>query len=260
MKVSFSIIVLTKDRNQFLKKAINSIQLQKKKPIEILVLDNSPSKTAKLLCSENKYSKKIKYFSLSKINNVAKLRNLLAKKAKGNYLAFLDDDDYWQKNYLSESTKIIKKNNIEFIITNIAGVKNKKKNKHTSFKKRKPLNIKDFLIINPGVFCSNVIINRSIFLKLGGFDPKVSGSCDKDLIIRILENNISYKINDKYLVNYSLHTNQWSSNPRKVIIQKLLFYLKYLRKYSIIEHLIMIKVLLSLIIQIFFRLRKFNSI
>ena len=102
MKVLFSIIVLTKDRNKFLKKAINSIQIQKKKPIEILILDNSPSKTAKLLCLEKKYSKKIKYFSLLKINNVAKLRNLLAKKAKGNYLAFLDDDDYWQENYLRE--------------------------------------------------------------------------------------------------------------------------------------------------------------
>ena len=212
MKVLFSIIVLTKDRNKFLKKAINSIQIQKKKPIEILILDNSPSKTAKLLCLEKKYSKKIKYFSLSKINNVAKLRNLLAKKAKGNYLAFLDDDDYWQENYLSESTKIIKQNKVKFIITNIIGIKNKKKIKLTGFKKRKPLNVKDFLIINPGVLCSNIIINRSIFLKLGGFDSKVSGSCDKDLIIRVLENNISYKINDMYLVNYTLHTNQWSSN------------------------------------------------
>ena len=260
MKVLFSIIVLTKDRNEFLKKAINSIQLQKKKPIEILILDNSPSKAAKPICLEKKYSKKIKYFSLSKINNVAKLRNLLAKKAKGNYLAFLDDDDYWQENYLSESIKIIKKNKVEFIITNIVGIKNKKKIKLTSFKKSKPLSVKDFLIINPGVLCSNIIINRSIFLKLGGFDSKVSGSCDKDLIVRVLENNISYKINDMYLVNYSLHTNQWSSNPVKVIIQKLLFYIKYLGKYSLIEHLIMIKVLLSLIIQIFFRLRKFNSI
>lgn len=260
MKILFSIIILTKDRNKFLKKAINSIQFQKKKPIEILILDNSLSATAKSLCLEKKYSKNIKYFSLTKINNVARLRNFLAKKAKGNYLAFLDDDDYWDQNYLWESLKIIKRNKIALLITNIIAHKNKKKIKLTNFRKLKPLNIKDFLIINPGTLCSNIIINKSVFLKLGGFDSKVSGSCDKDLIIRVLENNISYEINNMYLVNYSLHINQWSSNPTKVIIQKFLFYQKYFGKYSIVDHLTMIKVLLKLMIQIFFRFKKFNSI
>lgn len=259
MKIIFSVIILTKNRNDFLKKALDSTQLQTKKPFEVLVLDNSLSMTAKSLCLKKKYHKFIKYFSLNKINNVAKLRNFLANKAKGNYLAFLDDDDYWDKKYLFECSKIIKKNNFELIITNINGVK-KKKIKFTNFKKFIPLKIKDFLIVNPGTFCSNIIINKSSFLKLKGFDPKVSGSCDKDLIIKALENNISYKINYKYLVNYSLHANQWSSNPAKIIKQKILFYYKYIKKYSLIEHFIMIRLLLRLIIQIIFKSRVFNSI
>jgi len=108
--------------------------------------------------------------------------------------------------------------------------------------------------------CSNIIINKSSFLKIKGFDPKVSGSCDKDLIIKALEKNISYEINNKYLVNYSLHVNQWSTNPAKVIKQKLLFYYKYIGKYSLIEHFIMIRLLLRLIMQIILKSKIFNSI
>ena len=260
MKINFSVIILTKNRNDFLKIGLDSLNKQKIKPQEILVLDNSPQKNAFGICQKMNFFKLIKYFSSSEMKNVAIMRNFLTMKAKGNYLAFLDDDDYWDKNYLYDSLEIIKKTNTKLLITNILSIKNNRKFKFTYFKKNKFLRIKDFLITNPGTLCSNLIIKKSEFLKLKGFDSSVSGSCDKDLIIKVLKNKIDYKINEKYLVNYYLHTNQWSSNPIRVIKQKLLFYKKYFNQYSFIDHLRMIKVLTYLIFKIIFNSKKFNSI
>ena len=260
MKIYFSVIILTKNRNDFLKIALESLNKQKIKPQEILVLDNSHQKNAFGICQKMNIFKLIKYFSSTNMKNVASMRNFLSKKAKGNYLAFLDDDDYWDKNYLYDSHEVIKKTNTKLLITNILGIQDNKKLKFTNFKKNEIFRINDFLIINPGTLCSNLIIKKSEFLKLKGFDSNVHGSCDKDLIIKVLKNKIDYKINEKYLVNYYLHINQWSSNPLRVIKQKLLFYKKYFHYYFFIDHLRMIKVLTYLIFKIIFDSKKFNSI
>ena len=50
-------------------------------------------------------------------------------------------------------------------------------------------NIEDYLFKNPGMLCSNLIIKKSCFTNLEGYDDKIEGAADKDLFIRAVLKN-----------------------------------------------------------------------
>jgi glycosyltransferase involved in cell wall biosynthesis len=88
-----SAVITTHDRLQLLKRAIESVQNQTYKNIELIVVDDWSSDGTKEFCE----SQNLKYIYIppeeSKGGNHA--RNLGIKNAIGEYIAFLDDDDYW---------------------------------------------------------------------------------------------------------------------------------------------------------------------
>lgn len=229
--INFSVIIPTHNRNVFLKRAIRSTLSQKKKPLEIIVIDDcNNSETRKIIdrfIKENKHTS-IRYLKNATQNNALISRNLGATKAKGKYIAFLDDDDFWHKNYLYDAHKNIKKMKIDIIIYNTLNFFSKKK---IQSNKSIPLNFKidDYLIYNPGVLCSNVIIKKKIFLNLKGYDLKVSGGADKDLFIRCVLLKKKYFISNKSYVYLQNHSDQWSKKHKLILIQKFLFFKKYLK-------------------------------
>tara|TARA_A100001015_G_scaffold167064_1_gene185733 strand:+ start:4189 stop:4959 length:771 start_codon:yes stop_codon:yes gene_type:complete len=231
--VNFSVIIPTHNRNIFLNRAIKSTLKQKKKPIEILVIDDcnnsETKKTVKEFTGRHKNTS-IKYLKNKISNNALISRNFGAANAKGNYIAFLDDDDFWHKNYLFDASKNIKKRGVDIIIYHTLNFFSKKKIKSN---KKIPLifNIEDYLHYNPGVVCSNVIIKKKIFLDLKGYDYKISGGADKDLFIRGILLKKSYFISNKKYVYLQNHPNQWSKKHKLILLQKILFFKKYFKYY-----------------------------
>lgn len=58
---------------------------------------------------QNFKNSKIKFFQLRNKGIIAKSRNFGIKKSEGEYLAFLDSDDFWIKSKLSFCHNIIKR-------------------------------------------------------------------------------------------------------------------------------------------------------
>ena len=65
---------------------------------------------------------------------------------------------------------------------------------------------KDFLIKNPGCVISNLVVNKELFIGLGGFDEYIHPSNDKDFIIRALYFGYNYDVVEENLVNLRRHT------------------------------------------------------
>lgn len=86
-----SFIILTRNRKDLLKKCLDSLKKYERSNQIIVVDNNSEDGTLEML---EKYKKDIQLIKNRKNLGVGKGRNIGIKKAKGDYLIFLDDDTY----------------------------------------------------------------------------------------------------------------------------------------------------------------------
>lgn len=85
-----SVVITTHNRDKELKRAIESVVNQSYKHIELIVIDDNPTKSTKKII--NQYKKSLEYIE-SNQRGLTFSRNKGLKIAKGNFVVFLDDDD-----------------------------------------------------------------------------------------------------------------------------------------------------------------------
>ena len=101
-----SVIVPVYNGEKYLKEALDSALAQSAKPFEVLVIDDgSTDSTAEIV---RQYGEQIRYIRRSN-RGAAAARNDGVKSVSGNYIAFLDADDYWDKQKLALQLREIKK-------------------------------------------------------------------------------------------------------------------------------------------------------
>ena len=97
-----SVIMPCYNSSRFVAKAILSVLDQTYKNLELIIVDDcSTDDTTKIIKKFLKQDKRIKFYSTKKNSkNVAKPRNIGVSKSVGEYIAFLDSDDYWYEDKL----------------------------------------------------------------------------------------------------------------------------------------------------------------
>lgn len=217
----FSVVLITYNREKQLFGALKSLENQTYLPKEIILVNNGVKKYElsdfKL---KKSFKKKIQIINNSKNLFQSAARNKGSYVARNKFLCFLDDDDTWEKNYLKKIKDLIKKDECDLVITPI--YRNKK-----IFKGTKNLSLDHFFLQNPGVTGSNIVISKSKFLKLKGFDKNMQSSEDKDLGVKAILNHlrISYSNSKVY---FSPHENpRLTTNFRKLANGMEQFYKKY---------------------------------
>jgi glycosyltransferase involved in cell wall biosynthesis len=99
-----SVIIPTYNREKYLEEAIVSVVNQTYDNFEILVIDDgSKLNYAETIC--NKFEKCNYYYKNN--GGLSSARNFGIKKARGNYIAFLDDDDFWREDKLEQQVAIL---------------------------------------------------------------------------------------------------------------------------------------------------------
>ena len=135
----FSVILPTFNRAKFIKSTVNSVINQNYLNWELIIIDNFSEDNTQQIIEKFKDSR-IKYVKYKNNGIIAKSRNYGIKISNGNYLAFLDSDDYWYQDKLSNISNFIKKYSCDFIYHNM----------HIKYQNsylKKKLNIHENLII-----------------------------------------------------------------------------------------------------------------
>jgi len=102
-KVTSIVFTAHNSNEAYVKEAINSILNQKNQDFEVLIMDDaSDSKTFDMLESIAKSDDRISVFHQKENVGVSVNRNLGIEKAKGDYITFLDDDDYLLPEFVSK--------------------------------------------------------------------------------------------------------------------------------------------------------------
>ncbi len=150
----------TYDSENYIKTCIDSILEQSYQNYEIIIIDNQSSDGTLNIINSYK-SEKIKFFSIQNKGQVSLSRNLGIKNAQGDWLAFLDSDDYWYKDKLMHIMKNFS-SKYDFIFHDMdTMIENKFIKQRPRLKKNIPKkNLIEYLLVN-----GNPIANSSVIVK-----------------------------------------------------------------------------------------------
>ncbi|MFN6039584.1 MAG: glycosyltransferase family 2 protein, partial [Bacteroidota bacterium] len=106
----FSVIIPTYNRENFISATINSVLEQSFSDFEILIIDDgSTDNTFTLVDKIANGEPKIKYFKIKNSERGA-ARNFGIENANGEFLVFLDSDDFFKKDHLKHLYHLIQNN------------------------------------------------------------------------------------------------------------------------------------------------------
>ena len=130
-----SIIMNCYNGETFLCESIESVLSQTYKNWELIFWDNrSEDKSAKIFKSYN--DKRFKYYCASKHTLLYEARNEAIKRSSGKFVAFLDTDDFWEKDKLELQMPLFEDSTVGVVYGNIFII-NEKLNKKEIFLRKK---------------------------------------------------------------------------------------------------------------------------
>jgi len=175
--MKISCIIPTCDRSELLQEALASVRSQTRQPDEILIVNNGGEKLDEAFLGYGTV------LDIMPHAGAAQARNFGACIASGDLLAFLDDDDLWNPQYLEYAEKAF----IYSVSCVISRLDKKTGEKVNRFKDASgKVTVAEIFIGNPGITGSNIVIRKNAFFAAGGFDPKLPPSEDKSLVLELL--------------------------------------------------------------------------
>ena len=170
MKPLITIIIPSYKRCKKIKKALLSVKSQTFQNWEAIVIDNSSKDGTKELINSFE-DERIKFYEINNEGIISKSRNFGIEKSDGQYLAFLDSDDWWTPNKLEITEQYINKG-YKFLYHNMYISKNnnliKTKTKYCR-NLNKPI-YNDLIENGPAFPTSSVIVEKKLFNSVKNFD------------------------------------------------------------------------------------------
>lgn len=218
-----SIIIPTYKRSDMLQNAIHSVLNQSYDNIEIIIVDdndpNSEDRMKTEICMQKYISNKnIKYIKHTQNKGGCAARNTGIKNSEGKYISFLDDDDYWDKEFLSKLVTLF-----SYTSKDTGAVYC---NYYIGMHERIFYSKKEQIFYSGNVFnkllsgwcpasTSFFLIKRECFESVGLFDEELKSFQDYDMWLRIAREYEFDYTEQRLVIKYEHNYDQVSINPYK---------------------------------------------
>jgi glycosyltransferase involved in cell wall biosynthesis len=217
----------------YLNDSIKSVLNQNYKNWELIFWDNrSNDKSAQIFKSHN--DKRLKYYYAPEHTLLYEARNQAIKKTSGNFIAFIDTDDFWEKDKLELQIPLFEDSDVGVVYGNLY-VLNEILNTKKIFLKKKPKGfILNDLLKN---YCTGLVtlVIRKSFLDNHKtvFDHSFHIMGDFDLMIRM---SAKYKFDcvKKPIATWRVHGKNESLLHKTKQIQELKIWKKKMVNYPVI--------------------------
>lgn len=201
--------------DQAIQSAINQTYENK----EIIVVDDGSTVFKEKI---SPFFSKISYLQKKKNGGTATALNVGINKAQGDYISWLSSDDYFLYEKTAQQMKFMLNKNVGSSFTNYDYI-DENNNVIVSCNGPRFSNTGDvyreFMKYNAINGCTT-IIKKSLFEKIGFFNPSLRYTHDYDMWFRLLLSNQEPLYIDKVLVKFRYHTNSGTNKYTKKIIQE----------------------------------------
>lgn len=202
-----SVIITTFNGDHKLVRAINSVIMQTYNNVEVIVVDdngnNTPSrKKTELMMSQFSSDNRVKYLKHSENMNGAVARNTGIQSARGKYIAFLDDDDIYDKQRIEKcvnKAESVEGNNA--VITGVLTISNMLCiNKYIP--SQTGLDFHTEILKSHGALGSgsNIFVPLEAIKCIGGFDERFRRFQDVEFMVRITNFVNVLKIDEQLII------------------------------------------------------------
>ena len=232
-----SVIINCRNSQKYINETIDSVINQTYKNFEIIIVNNnSTDNTKNIIFSYD--DQRIKYFELNKSISLGAARNIALKESSGEFIAFIDSDDIWDKSKIEQTLKEFQ-NNIGLVYSDVVYFNSEK-----SFNLYKARNAYEgycfsSLLTDYNLCISSCVISRK-YMNQFLFDENLNVCEDLDFFLKI-----SYKSKLKYvpktLVKYRIHDSNLSITNQHMFYEEFKIVLKNLQQKFNIENKLIIK-------------------
>ena len=201
-----SAVITTHNRAELLCRAIESVLQQTYPCIECIVVDDNSTDDTPQICARFNHVNYI-HIPAAKSHGGNYARNLGIKEAKGEYVAFLDDDDCWMPDKIAQQIDALKqqKSGIAFcgrrreLVDELGIVSYQDQHPNPLFHG----DVSKLIFSSIPATTSTLIIRRDLLLQVKGFDEQLNFWQEYDLMVRlaqvttfaqVTENLILYRI------------------------------------------------------------------
>ena len=232
-----SVIINCFNGARFIENAIISVFKQTYKNFELIIWDNQSTDDTKKII-DSFLDERIKYYYADKHTNLYTARNKAVEQSNGQFITFLDCDDWWEKNKIEKQIKKFQTGDFSIVYANQRLIFDKKtrfgkyidvlvckilSRDHINVKKFKKKgfklegNILNEIISDYKVGIATVMIKKEVFDQ---FDSRFHIIGDFEFIIRTAS---KYQIGfiDEILASYRVHGFNESFRMRKLQIAEL---------------------------------------
>lgn len=242
----FAVIIPTYNRAPDLRRCLDSLVLQTHKDFEVIVCDDGSTDNTKEIAESYQDRLNLTYSWEENWGGPARPRNRGLKLAGGEWICFLDSDDWWYPNKLEECGRYL---NSADIIYHDLDVYNRSSDKPLWRLRSRQLTdspFRDLMLNNNALFNSGVIVKKSLLEQAGGIteDKRLISIEDLDCWLKIakitnkflylpqalgaywLEGNISRSIKhaDSLAALWQRHVGGLSSDREKKFVTRTLKY------------------------------------
>ena len=221
-KYKISIIIPVYNVDKYIKKCLDSIVEQTHKNLEIILIDDGSSDNSGKICDEySKKNKRIKIFH-QKNSGVSVARNKGIDNATGDYIMFVDPDDWIELNACEKLLNKIKKDDLDILVFNFYKeyIHSSEKHKRYKFNDRKTIieklqakilapsmKIPQFDIQGVGFTWNKIVSAESIRNQKFPFEGKKAIFEDVVFYYNLLEKVKKVEICNEYLYHYRVLNN-----------------------------------------------------
>ena len=225
----FTVVIPVFNREDLVGKVIECVLNQSFKDFEIVVVDNYSEDDTVLKVKEIQQNHtNVKLICNSKNLERCISRNLGIKNSEGEYICFLDSDDFWMENHLEEMFHFIQETKIQGLyFSNAFDSINFGPLTERTCPDLSNYPLFEYLLtytFNP----SRVAVHRSILNEFD-FDPEIPGLEDFDLWLRIATKFPVFQLKKRTVV-YNIHINSTTSTELRKSDREIKLYQTVLSK------------------------------